>query len=598
MKRRLRRTSLLLSVIPFLFLHLLPPILRGAESLNSKIKVEKNVAASMRDGIKLYADVYRPDIPDKVPVILIRTPYNKEDHGRDYPFPRFAAQRGYAVIVQDVRGRYSSKGEFLPYVQELNDGYDTVEWAAALPFSTGKVGTEGCSYLGADQWQAAVMNPPHLVAIFPQCTFSNARHFFFFGGTFDLSWIQWLNGRLPDIKRHRGIMGKSASEEAAELDWARHKWEWLTYLPLKDFPLFKGFCPYYYDWITHPDDGPFWDFANVEKKHSEVSVPAYNLTGWFDDGYGQPGAIRNFLGMRRNGKTPQARDGQKLTIGPWTHCEPTSKAGPVDFGQEAAVNVDELALRWFDYWLKGIDNGILREPPIKIFVMGENKWRYETEWPPARTKRTSFYLTGSGAANSSTGQGRLSQQPASGEGHDHYTYDPANPVTDFFFEEPGPRDLRPIEIRNDVLVYTTQPLTRDTEVTGEIEAELWASSSAEDTDFVVKMTDVSPSGFSQNITAPLSGVIRARYRESETSPTLLTPGKIYKYTIGSMYTSYVFKAGHRIMVWISSSYFPFIDRNLNTGHPFGEDSEMVTANQTIYYGRKHPSRIILPVIPR
>ena len=563
-----------------------------------EVKVEKNAEASMRDGVKLYADIYRPNITEKAPVILIRTPYNKESYGSYSSFPKYAAQRGYAVIVQDVRGRFSSRGEFVPYLQELNDGYDSVEWAAGLPFSSGKVGLEGCSYLGAVQWQAAVMNPPHLVAIFPQCTFANGRHFFFFSGTWDLSWIVWLNGRLPDIKRHRGIMGINASERQAGREWEDHKWEWLSFLPLKNFPLLKEFCPYYYDWLSHPDDGPYWDFVNVEKRHSEVSVPAYNFTGWFDDGYGQPGATRNFLGMRKNGKTPQARDGQKLLIGPWTHCEPTSSAASVDYGQDAAVNVDELAVRWFDYWLKGIDNGIMEEPPIKIFVMGENKWRTETEWPPARAQKTSLYLSGTGAANSLYGQGKLTEQlPPSGS-HDHYTYDPANPVTDYFFEEPGPRDFRPIEVRSDVLVYTSELLKKDIEVTGEIQAELWASSSAKDTDFVVKVADVSPSGFSQSITPPLSGILRARYRESEATPVLLTPGKIYKLTIDSMYTSYVFKAGHKIRVWISSSYFPHFDRNPNTGHPLGEDTEIVQANQTIYHDKKFPSRIILPIIPK
>ncbi len=598
MKRFVLASLLVLGIVTFLFERLPAQPSGITEGSADKVKVERNMAASMRDGVRLYADIYRPDVADKVPVILIRTPYDKEQEGNDSSFPRLAAARGYAVIIQDVRGRYSSKGEFLPYIQELNDGYDTVEWAAGLPFSNGKVGTDGCSYLGAVQWQTAVMNPPHLVAIFPQCTFSNARHFFFFGGTFDLSWIQWLNGRLPDIKRHHGIMGKSASEEAADLDWSRHKWEWLNYLPLKDFPLFKGFCPYYYDWIAHSEDGPFWDFANVEKKHSEVSVPAYNFTGWFDDGYGQPGAIRNFLGMRKNGKTPQSREGQKLLIGPWTHCEPGTKAGPVNFGGEAAVDVDELALRWFDHWLKGIDNGIMQEPPVRIFVMGKNEWRSENEWPLARAKRTSLFLTSSGPANSSAGQGRLSWQQVSGEGHDHYTYDPANPVTDYFFEQPGPRDFRSIEIRADVLVYTTPPLTSEIEVTGEIETELWASSSAPDTDFVVKVADVFPDGYSQSIAAPLSGVIRARTRDSETAPELLAPGRIYRFKIGSIFTSYVFKPGHRIRAWISSSYFPFIDRNPNTGHAFGEDGEMGPASQTVYYGRKYPSRIILPVIPK
>jgi hypothetical protein len=566
------------------------------ESQAYAVKIEKNISAVMRDGVKLYADICRPDTQDRVPVILIRTPYNKDSSEEYYSFCRYAAERGYAVIVQDVRGCFSSGGEFLPYVQELNDGYDSVEWAATLPFSNGKVGMYGCSYRGAVQWQAAVMNPPHLVAIFPQCTFANARHFFFFSGAFDLSWIAWLNGRLPDVKRHQGIMTKEAAEDEADLQWSFHKWEWLSFLPLKKFSLFQGFCPYYYEWLDHPDDGPYWDFANVEKKHKDVSAPAYNLTGWFDDGYGQPGAVRNFLGMRKNGKTEKSRSGQKLIIGPWTHCEPSSQAGSMDFGREAAVNVDELAVRWFDYWLKGIENGIIGEPPVKIFVMGENKWRFEQEWPPARAKLIPFYLSSRGMANSLYGDGKLSQSAPSGAGHDHYTYDPANPVTDYFFEEPGTRDLRPFEVRNDVLVYTSEPLAHDLEVTGEIQAEIWASTTAKDTDFVVKVTDVLPNGYSQNITPPLSGIIRARYRESESNPSLLEPGKVYKFIIDSMDTSHVFKIGHRIRVWITSSFFPHIDRNPNTGHPFGEDSEILKASQTVYHEGKHASKIILPVI--
>ena len=552
----------------------------------------------MRDGIRLSADIYLPATMDKVPIILVRTPYNKDFYGEAGSFPRFAAERGYAVIVQDVRGRFSSEGVFSPYLQELNDGYDSVEWAAALPFSNGKVGMQGCSYLGAVQWQAAVMNPPHLVAIFPQCTFANGRHFFFFSGAFDLSWISWLNGRLPDLKRRRGIGTEDASEESAERQWSDHKWEWLNFLPLKEFPLLKGLCPYYYEWLDHPDDGPFWDFADVEKKHAEVSVPAYSLTGWFDDGYGQPGAIRNFLGMRRNGRTPQARQGQKLIIGPWTHCDPTSRAGAMDFGREAAVDVPALVVRWFDHWLKGIDNGIMREPPIHVFVMGDNIWRYESEWPPAGAKPTSLYFSSRGAANSLYGDGTLSRDKPMGPKVDRYIYDPANPVTDHFFETPGPRDLRPFEVRHDVLVFTSAPLPQDTEVTGDIQAEVWASSTAKDTDFIVKVTDVSPAGDSQNITPPLSGVIRARYRDSESKPALLEPGMVYRFVINSMSTSHVFKKGHRIRAWITSSFFPHVDRNPNAGQPFGEDSRMVRATQTIYHDARHPSRIILPIIAR
>lgn len=569
-----------------------------ATQQNPAVIVEKNAAATMRDGIRLYADIYRPETTEKVPVILIRTPYSKDLYGEYSPFGRLAAENGYATIVQDVRGRFSSEGIFSPYLQELTDGYDSVEWAAALPFSNGKVGMQGCSYLGAVQWQAAVMNPPHLVAIFPQCTFANGRHFFFFSGTFDLSWISWINGRLPDIRRRQGLSGFEASDEEADRQWSAHKWEWLNFLPLKEFPLLKGLCPYYYEWLDHPDDGPFWYFANVEKRHSEVSVPAYSLTGWFDDGYGQPGAIRNFLGMRRNGRTPQARQGQKLIIGPWTHCDPRSQVGSMDFGREAALDVPALVIRWFDHWLKGINNGIMREPPVCYFVMGDNTWRYESDWPPPAAKPISFYLSSRGAANSLYGDGALSRDRPQEQEPDRYIYDPDNPVTDYFFETTGPRDLRPFEVRNDVLVFTSEPLAEDTEVTGDIQAELWASSSAKDTDFIVKISDVHPSGFSQSITPLLSGIIRARYRDSESNPSLLNPGQVYRFLIGPMSTSHVFRKGHSIRVWITSSLFPHIDRNPNTGHPFGSNSEMVRATQNVFHDSRHPSRISLPVIAR
>ena len=593
--RNRRMAAAFFLTLTFLVGDLLPGQASGAK--NAAVKVEKNVLAAMRDGVRLSADIYRLETADKVPVILVRTPYSKDLYAGYSDFPRLAAERGYAVIVQDVRGRFTSEGVFSPYDQELNDGYDAVEWAAALPFSNGKVGMQGCSYLGAVQWQAAVMNPPHLAAIFPQCTFANGRHFFFFSGAFDLSWISWLNGRLPDMKRRRGPAG-AEDEEKADRQWSVHKWEWLSFLPLKEFSLLKDFCPYYYEWLNHPDDGSFWDFANVEKRHGEVSVPAYNLTGWFDDGYGQPGAIRNFLGMRRNGRTPQARQGQKLIIGPWTHCNPRSKAGTVDFGPEAAVDVPALVLRWLDHWLKGVENGIMQEPPVRYFVMGDNAWRSGPGWPPAGAVPTSFYFSSRESANSLYGQGTLVRAKPEEEPPDRYTYDPANPVTDYFFETPGPRDNRPFEARNDVLVYTSEPLPQDTEVTGDIQAEVWASSSAKDTDFVVKVTDVYPSGFSQNITPPLSGIIRARYRDSESRPSLLDPGQVYRFAIDSMSTSHVFRKGHRIRVWLTSSLFPHIDRNPNTGHPFGQDAEVVVANQTIYHDAKHPSRVILPIMNR
>ncbi len=565
-----------------------------------RIKVEEGIAAPMRDGKKLYANVLRPDAQGKFPVILIRTPYGKDRFVETSTFPLYAAQRGYVVVVQDVRGCGTSEGELVPYVQEINDGYDAVEWAATLPYSNGKIGTEGCSYLGAVQWQLATAAPPHLAAIFPQCTFANSRHFFYFGGAFIIGWISWLNERLPDIQKRRGMKVPTAEEARAE--WSKNMWRWLGYLPLKDLPLLKGFFPCYYDWLSHPDDGPFWDFANVEKKHNEVSVPAYNLTGWFDDGYGQPGAISNFLGMRKNGKTRAAREGQKLIIGPWTHlavyyAKLTSRVGDLDFGPEAQMDLNALVIRWCDYWLKGIQNGIEDEPPIKIFVMGDNKWRSEREWPLARTEFTPFYLHSQGEANSLHGAGSLDRQNPKEEKPDHYVYNPTNPITDRSLES-GPSDQRAVEGRNDILVYTSAPLAKELEVTGPIKAELWAASSAKDTDFVVKLTDVYPDGYSQNITPPLSGILRARYRESEFKQQLLTPDKIYEFSVNLMYTSHVFKAGHRIRVSITSSNFPNIDRNPNTGNLFGEDAQLISATQTIYHDERYPSLVMLPVIPR
>jgi len=563
-----------------------------------RVIVEKEVPGVMRDGITLFSNAYRPNAPGKFPAILIRTPYDKKSYSDYSSFPALAAERGYVVIIQDVRGRYSSEGEFHPYTQETNDGYDSVEWASALPYVNGKVGMYGCSYLGAVQWLAAIADPPHLKAIFPQCTFANARHFFYFGGTFDLSWIMWLYGRMPDMIRRRA-QGRQDAQVESMPTWEKNKWKWLKFLPLKDFPILKEFCPYYYQWLAHPDDGPFWDFANIEKAHQRVRVPAYNLTGWYDDGYGQPGAISNFLGMRANGKTNTARKGQKLIIGPWTHCNSeSSRAGDIDFGPEAVIDVNALALRWFDFWLKNKDNGIMEEPPVKLFVMGDNEWRYEQEWPLSRAEHTPFYFHSNGSSNSHWGDGTLSRQIPKQEQYDRFIYDPSNPVTDYFFERAGARDLRAIEVRSDVLVYTSNPMKKDLEITGPIKAEIFAASSAKDTDFIVKVSDVYPNGYSQNITPPLSGVIRARYRNSESEPSLLTPGRIYKYDIGLMFTSHVFRKGHRIRVSITSSYFPHLDRNPNTGHPFGKNSELMRATQTIYHDDRHPSRIILPVIPR
>jgi putative CocE/NonD family hydrolase len=324
-----------------------------------------------------------------------------------------------------------------------------------------------------------------------------------------------------------------------------------------------------------------------------------HLSGWYDDE--QVGTPLNFAGMVAQAATKEIRRSQKLIMGPWPHnivSQPT-KLGEVDFGPEAKIDLSATLLRWYDHWLKGIDTGLLNEPPVRIFVMGANKWRDETEWPPARAKFAKYFLHGHGRANSLYGDGRLSAtEPGTDEPEDHYSSDPERPVP--FITEPtfaqigGPDDYRPVERRDDVLVYTTGPLAEDTEVTGPVRARLFAASSARDTDFTAKLLDVWPDGFAQRL---CDGMVRARFREGMDKPSLIEPGKVYAYDIDCWTTSQMFKKGHSIRLEIASTAFPKYDRNPNTGASLGKSSEMNRADQTIYHDKDHPSHLLLPVVP-
>lgn len=549
-----------------------------------RIRLEGDIPARMRDGTVLRADVLRPDTPERFPAILYRTPYGKDDAWRESDVLLKLARTGYVVVVQDVRGRYRSEGDFDPYRQEGADGYDSVEWVASLPYCDGSVGMAGLSYPGAVQWLAAVTAPPHLKAIAPAMTFASGREFFYFGGAFDLSWIGWAYTNItPEARRRLGLAGPRSASEARQA-WRENKDAWLRYLPLRELPALKGVAPFYFEWLEHPEDGAYWDFANLTSRYERVSVPALNLSGWHDEGYGPVGATRNFNGTRARGS--------RLILGPWTHGAPrvsSLREGELDFGPNAGLDYPALLIRWFDRWLKGADNGVDQESPVRVFVMGENVWREENEWPLARTVYTPYYLSEGGRL--------LSSPPGEGEHADGYTYDPLDPVVDPRGGELGPFDQSKLESRRDVLVYTGEPLARDLEVTGPIEVELWASSSALDTDFVVRLLDVHPDGRAFNLMSPTLEVLRARYREGETRSVLLTPGKAELLRLRNLITSNVFKAGHRIRVHVTSSFFPHVDRNLNTGGTIGAESVPRTAEQTIYHDREHASRIILPVIP-
>ncbi len=519
------------------------------------------------------------------------------------------ASEGYAVVIQDTRGRYASDGEFYTFRDDVLDGYDSVEWCAAQAWSDGNVGMYGASYVGATQWLAAISTPPHLKAIFPLITASHYHEGWAYqGGAFALGFnASWTLARLAPDTYMRLIRKDAASADRLRqligaIDDLR---AWFQHLPLSDFPLLNEVAPYFYDWLAHPDDDEYWARWNIESHHNAVGVPACNVGGWYDIFLG--GTLRNYLSMCEYGATPESRQGQKLVIGPWYHTLPLGNVvGEVDYGFSShafVIDLDGLHIKWFDYWLKGKQNGLLDEPPVRIFVMGENVWRMEHEWPLARTQYTKYYLHSNGNAKSLRGDGRLSPEPPRTEPADVYVSDPRNPVptrgggvTGWPAAMPGGAfDQRAIEERQDVLVYTTPVLEQDLEVTGPITLSLYAATSAVDTDFTAKLVDVQPDGYARNLT---DGILRGRYRESRAAVKLLTPGEVYEYSIDLWATSNVFKAGHRIRVEIASSNFPRFDRNPQTGEAAAAARRLETALQRVFHDESRPSHIVLPMIPR
>ena len=577
-----------------------------------QLTVERDVPARMRDGTVLYADIYRPALPGKYPVILLRTPYNKSFGRIAYLQldPMRAASQGYALVIQDTRGRFNSEGEFYCFRNESQDGYDTVEWAAQQPWSDGNVGMYGASYMGATQWLTAIAHPPHLKCIAPLITASDYHEGWAYqGGAFELGFnLSWtlaslVLANLSHCKLPADTLGRLREDLIHAVNGMCGPF---THLPLTDFPLLQQaqLAPYYYDWLAHPDADEYWQQWNIEQRHHQVTVPALNVGGWYDIFLG--GTLRNYLGMCQHGGNAHARQ-PRLIVGPWFHTTMWPNiVGEVDFGVRAqglAIDLEGIILRWFDHWLKGIDTGMLREPPVTLFVMGENVWRDEREWPPARAQHARYYFHSGGRANTRSGNGALSVEPPGHEPADHYLYDPRHPVPTcggglccWEASVPGGAyDQRSVEERPDVLVYSTPPLAHAVEVTGPVLVKLWATSSAVDTDFTAKLVDVEPSGYARNLT---DGIIRARYRQSTVKPTLLEPERVYDYTIDLWATSNLFKAGHRIRVEISSSNFPRFDRNPNTGHSFAQDAELRPAAQTILHDADHPSYIVLPIVPR
>ncbi len=569
------------------------------------ILIDKTVMVPMRDGVRLATDIYRLEGAGRTPVLVVRTPYNKEDLvvGSDTFNILQAVQAGYTVVAQDVRGRYASEGTFNPHVQETADGLDAFAWTAVQPWSNGMVGTFGGSYLGCTQLLPAREQPPALRAMAPSITFSDGHEGCSYqGGAKVLHDLRWVVANIVPAEIERRIArGEKVLESGTplEVDSA------LSELPLATHPLIREYAAFYLDWLAHPTAGDYWLASSPRAGYEQIGVPALNISGWYDIFLWS--TFQNYLGMKQRGGTEEARRNQGLIIGPWTHMNFSGSFPEREFGwggSAAAIDLPGIHLRWFDRWLKEEANGMDTEPPVMIFVMGLDEWRHEADWPLPDTQYRPYYLHSSGQANTLHGDGTLSTEVPGEEPPDVYLYNPLRPVPTVGGQvilpggnATGPRDQREVELRDDVLVYSTPVLDRPLEVTGPIELCLFVASSAPDTDFTGKLVDVYPDGRAIILT---EGILRARYRHSFTEPELLKPGEIYELRLNLWATANVFLPGHRIRLEVSSSNFPRFDRNSHTGGDIVNETadQYRPAINRIFHEITHPSHLILPIIER
>ena len=531
----------------------------------------------MRDGIQLRADLLRPSSQGRFPTLVYRTPYGKDDALKEYTTFVRAVERGYAVVVQDVRGRYQSAGEFRPYEHEGRDGYDTIEWAAQQPWSNGRVGTFGLSYPGAVQWLAAVESPPHLDAMVPAMTFSTPQNFFYSGGVWDLSWLPWI---WQSIERRRWSAVKTKMLDALPLDGA------------VELDELRRIAPYYNDWLHHPPEDPFWNFAELRNKYGRTRAAVLNFSAWNDDNYGPEGAITNYLGLvaARRGQPPATA----LLLGPWVHgsdATARTKFGERDFGSTAAIDYDDVVLTWMDRYVRDDRRaGVLSG--ARYFVMGANQWKTSDTWPPEGGERV-FYLSGDAASR----RDLTATPPAGARAPSTFLSDPDDPVLNPY-ESAGVHDYQALAKRRDVLTFDSSPLARDLEVTGPIRARIYLSCDCRDTDVWVRLLDVAPDGAALNLMSPGLDVVRASYRDLNKGRQLLTPGQVYEIALDRLVTSNVFRAGHRVRVQISATFFPNFSRNLHSGDLETVSARRQKATISIYHDRERPSQVSLHAVDR
>ena len=547
-----------------------------------------DVQVPMSDGVSLSTDVYLPKTGGPFPALLVRTIYDNQSPQLIEAAERFVAS-GYAVVMQDCRGRFDSDGEWQPYVNEAQDGHDTQEWIGSQPWCDGSIGTFGTSYVGFTQSLTAPMRSKYLKALVP--TVSQQDNF----GHFYVDGALQLHVAMNFINMAGRTMQRGSRNAMNSAEFYRR-------LPLISALDDIVDLPFYREVITHSTFDDFWKSYSMRYRYEDVETPALIVSGWYDNLVHE--AFKLYKGWTTGSRSSETRRLTKLLIGGWSHGNIGSSEpfGTIGFGPAAGMDFIEEQLRWYDRRLKGIDNGMDDEPPIRIFVMGDNEFRFENEWPLARTRYTNYYLHSRGGANSLHGNGALSTEMPGDEPPDRYSYDPNDPVPTLGGQimaiqmtVSGPWDRRPVERRDDVLVYTTEPLAEDVEVTGPVFLNLCVQSSAPDTDFTGTLVDVHPDGKAIII---CEGLLRCRYRDSIEDPALMTPGETYELTVDMWETSNVFEAGHSIRLEVSSSNFPRFDRNLNTGGQPGMDAEMNTAEQTIFHDAERPSYLTLPIIPR
>jgi putative CocE/NonD family hydrolase len=567
--------------------------------------IERNVSIPMRDGTRLQADVWRPITAGRYPILLQRTPYNRADSfavivnaGIE---PLRAVSDGFVVVIQDTRGRFGSEGVFDPFSNEADDGYDTIEWLAALHYSNGRVGMYGASYYGATQLLAATKNPPALRAIAPQITASDYHDDWTYrGGALQLGFtLNWALGLAAGEVERRRAAGADVDTHAAQLQKLIDD-PWLAFRtrPLNGLDSLAALLPAWTAWLEHPARDDFWRSISISEHFATIGLPALHVGGWFD--LFLHGTLANYAGL--NTRPNPAK--QNLIIGPWAHAVAYDALGEVDYGAAAAaaaLDMTRIQLDWFSEFLKP-DAPAPTSAPVRVFVMGDNEWRDESEWPPARAITERFYL--GVASDSATGE-LTTHRPADELPTATFVFDPANPVPTvggatllpgaYVGLHAGQRDQRAVEERADVLSYTTTTFRDDVEICGPVSVSLWAATSALDTDWTAKLVDVSPDGPARNI---CDGIIRARYANGTDHEELVTPGRATEFRIDLGATAIVIFAGHRLRLEISSSNFPRFDVNPNHGGDIASAtaSDLIVANQQVFHGGTHPSYLELSVV--